>query len=235
MRLKIIDSANDILLEDTKGKNVVVIDVLRATSVMITALREGVKSIHVFSEIEETIEASKKETNTILCGERKGLKINGFDYGNSPLEFKKMFIKGKKMFMTTSNGTRAIKNSKEFKNLYIASFLNIQGVIEKLKEDMETDVTIICAGTDNNFSLDDALCAGEIARRLNLVIDFECNDSERALILLAKSSNNFSLLLEKTKHYSYLKKLGLSEDLEYCLSIDKYRIVPQLINDVISL
>ena len=158
MQIKILNSAKDIINEDLEGKNVVVIDVLRATSVMITAIKNGAKSIFPFENIDDTKQACSLNNNGLLAGERKGLKIDGFDFGNSPLDFVKEKISGKNIFMTTSNGTRAIQNAQGYDNLYIASYLNLSAVANILLKDRK-DTVILCAGTDDEFYLDDALCA----------------------------------------------------------------------------
>lgn len=108
MRIDIIDVAGNITQEKVKGKTVIIIDVLRATSVMTTALANGVKAIYPYKDIESVLKNSKLDKNPLLCGERKGLKIEGFDCGNSPLEYPRELVEGRNMYMTTSNGTRAI-------------------------------------------------------------------------------------------------------------------------------
>lgn len=128
MKIDVIFTADDVKIEKIKDKNVVIIDVLRATSVISAALFKGVKKIYVFESLYETVENFKKATNAILCGERKGLKIDGFDYGNSPLEYGDE-VRNKIMFMTTSNGTKALRKSDAGHKVFIGSFLNINSVV----------------------------------------------------------------------------------------------------------
>ncbi|MGY0394836.1 2-phosphosulfolactate phosphatase [Fusobacterium sp. SYSU M8A802] len=151
MRIDIIDTAGNVTFDKIKGKTVIIIDVLRATSVMITALANGVKGIYPYRDIESVLENSKLDINPLLCGERKGLKIDGFHCGNSPLEYKRELIEDRNMYMTTSNGTRAIESCIGAERVYIAAFLNIEGVVKQIIKD-EKDVVIICSGTDDNFS-----------------------------------------------------------------------------------
>lgn len=226
MRIDIIDVAGNITHEKVEGKTAIIIDVLRATSVMVTALANGVKAIYPYKDIESVLENSKKDINPLLCGERKGLKIDGFDCGNSPLEYPRELVERRNMYMTTSNGTRAIeKTVTGAEKVYIASFLNIERVSREIIEENK-DVVIICAGTDDNFSLDDALCAGEIIKRVCKKKKVELSDMAIALKLIAENSKDISTTLAGTKHYEYLKSIGFIGDMEHCFSVDKYDVLP---------
>lgn len=226
MKIDVIDIAGNITQEKVKGKTAIIIDVLRATSVITTALANGVKAIYPYKDIESVLENSKKDTNPLLCGERKGIKIVGFDCGNSPLEYSKELIEGRNMYMTTSNGTRAIEKSAiGAERIYIASFLNIGRIVKQIIEDNK-DIVIICSGTDDNFSLDDALCAGEIIKRVTKQKNIELSDIAIALKIIAENSKDIALTLTGTKHYEYLKSIGFIEDMKHCFTIDKYDILP---------
>lgn len=233
MRIEILASAKEALNKNFKGKNVVVIDVLRATTVMITALKNGAEKIYPFKEIKEAVEKREELKDGFLAGERKGLKIEGFDFGNSPLEFTEEKIKGKVICMTTSNGTRAIENSQSADNIYIASYLNVTSIVEKIMES-DKDLVIVCAGTDDEFSLDDSLCAGIIANKVSEKKKVLMDDFTISLQNLAKFSKNIKEVLEESKHYSYLKKIGYESDLEYCLTLDLCDIVPEYKNQEIT-
>lgn len=234
MKIDIILTAADIQPEKTKDKIVVIIDVLRATSVMITALANGAKAVYPYKDIESVLENSKKSKSFVLGGERKGLKIEGFDFGNSPLEYTKEAVSGKDMFMTTSNGTRAIENSANgSKKLFIAAFLNVESVAKKILEEND-DTVIICSGTDNNFSLDDALCAGEIIRRVKEKNrDIQLTDISLAMKRLAETSLGIEETLEGSKHFEYLKTIGFYGDMNHCFTMDMFDIVPEYKNGVI--
>lgn len=235
MKIDIILTAADIQPEKIKDKIVVIIDVLRATSVMITALANGAKAVYPYKDIESVLENSKKSKSFVLGGERKGLKIEGFDFGNSPLEYTKEAVSGKDMFMTTSNGTRAIENSANgSKKLFIAAFLNVESVAKKILEEND-DTVIICSGTDNNFSLDDALCAGEIIRRVKEKNrDIQLTDISLAMKKLAETSLVIEETLEGSKHFEYLKTIGFYGDMNHCFTMDMFDIVPEYKNGVIT-
>lgn len=235
MKIDIILTAADIQPEKIKDKIVVIIDVLRATSVMITALANGAKAVYPYKDIESVLENSKKSKSFVLGGERKGLKIEGFDFGNSPLEYTKEAVSGKDMFMTTSNGTRAIENSANgSKKLFIAAFLNVESVVKKILEEND-DTVIICSGTDNNFSLDDALCAGEIIRRVKEKNrDIQLTDISLAMKRLAETSLGIEETLEGSKHFEYLKTIGFYGDMNHCFTMDMFDIVPEYKTGVIT-
>lgn len=225
MQIEILNSVKDIINKNLEGKNIVVIDVLRATSVMVTAFKNGVKSIFPFENIEDTKQAYSLNNNGLLAGERKGFKIDGFHFGNSPLDFTQEKIDGKNIFMTTSNGTRAIKNAKGYDSLYIASYLNLSAVANILLKD-EKDTVILCAGTDDEFSLDDALCAGMIVNKISENTEIQMNDSTLSLKILASFTKDIESVLLKSKHYSYLKSIGYEKDLEYCIQVDVCNVIP---------
>ena len=226
MRIDIIDVAGNITQEKVKGKTVIIIDVLRATSVMTTALANGVKAIYPYKDIESVLKNSKLDKNPLLCGERKGLKIEGFDCGNSPLEYPRELVEGRNMYMTTSNGTRAIEKSADgAERIYISAFLNVGRVAKQIVED-NRDVVIVCSGTDDNFSLDDALCAGEIIKRAVKEKDIELSDMAIGLKFIADNSKDIPTTLKGTKHYEYLKSIGFTGDMEHCFTMDKYDILP---------
>lgn len=228
MVIDVIDTAGNVTEEKIKNKIVVIIDVLRATSVMTTALANGVNAIYPYKDIESVIENSKKDSNALLCGERKGLKIEGFHCGNSPLEYPHEKVAGKTMYMTTSNGTRAIENCARYaRKIYIGAFLNIQAVTDKLVENRD-DAVLVCSGTNDNFSFDDALCAGEIIKRaVERDAHIKCTDMALALKFIADHSTDISTTLKGCKHFEYLKSIGFEGDMEHCFTMDKYNIVPE--------
>lgn len=224
MRLDVIFTADEIRKERIEGKNIVVIDVLRATTVMITALARGVKRIHVFEDTEDVVKNSKGIEGAILCGERRGLKVEGFHYGNSPLEYGSE-VDGKTMYMTTSNGTKALVRSDRGSKVFIGAFINLQAVVEKVLEE-DRDTVIVCAGTDGEFTMDDSLCAGTIVKKICENREVTLTDAALMVRRLASSGEGINRVLEGSKHYNYLKKIGFQKDLEYCLTPDTFSTVP---------
>ncbi|MFD3155526.1 2-phosphosulfolactate phosphatase family protein [Haloimpatiens sp. FM7330] len=227
MNIDIIISASDIKQEKVKGKSVVVIDMLRATSVIVTALNNGCKKVIPVVEIEEAREIAKENLDEyVLGGERNAVKIDGFDFSNSPLEYKKDLAQGKTLIMTTSNGTRAIKGCESAKRIFIAALLNGKFVGEKLAQ-LNEDIVIVNSGTNGEFSMDDFICSGYI-------IDCILKNSNGNLTDIAKTAhyiyrNNRDVLdfINHAKHYNRLKELGLEGDLKYCCKKDIIKKVPE--------
>jgi 2-phosphosulfolactate phosphatase len=160
------------------GGIAVVVDVLRATTVMVQALASGCEAIIPCTEIEEAKEvaAGLPPGSVLLAGERQGLPIPGFDLGNSPSEFVPEVCRGSTLVMTTTNGTRAILASRQAKRVYIAGFTNLRATsdeisVQFLKKDRGHSVHIICAGTEGHISLEDSLLAGALTSQIVQVND----------------------------------------------------------------
>ena len=234
MKVDIIFTADEVSQEKTKGKICVVIDVLRATSVMITALHNGAEKIFPFKDIKIIQERCENLKNIIKCGERNALKIDGFDLGNSPLEFTKEKVFGKDIYMSTTNGTKAVENSLSAEKIIICSFLNIKSVSEKLLE-YKKDVVIVCAGTNGKFSLDDTLCAGLIIKEMQKHTEIQMNDVLLAAVRISESHENIKDILKGSTHYERLLSLGFEKDMEHIFSLNKYSIVPEYKNGYISI
>ena len=167
MKIDIIISADDIIESKLENKIAVVIDMFRATSVIVTALNNGCEEVIPFLTIEETLESSEelKREEYILGGERRAVKIDGFDLSNSPLEYTKEVVEDKKVLITTTNGTRTLTKSNSAKRIIIAAMINAKAVSDKLLE-INEDVVIINAGTNGNFSMDDYICSGYIINEM---------------------------------------------------------------------
>jgi 2-phosphosulfolactate phosphatase len=214
---------------DLKGKNVIIIDVLRSSTTMIVALTHGAKD------------------NSLLCGERKGKVIEGFALGNSPLEYKEEVVKDKVLVFSTTNGTSSIVKSKYSKTCVIASFINLVEVIKYVKL-LNDDLFIICSGKLNNFCLEDLVCAGLIIEQVNnsssVKNKFGLNDAETAAINLAKiyalvkgkpSQGKILKMFLDTEQGKYLNSLGFGEDLTFCSNINSYPFLPIFKDGIIKL
>ena len=234
MKVDIIFTADEVSQEKTEGKICVVIDVLRATSVMITALHNGAEKIFPFKDIKIIQERCENLKNIIKCGERNALKIDGFDLGNSPLEFTKEKVFGKDIYMSTTNGTKAVENSLSAEKIIICSFLNIKSISKKLLE-YKKDVVIVCAGTNGKFSLDDTLCAGLIIKEMQKHTEIQMNDVLLAAVRISESHEDIKDILKGSTHYERLLSLGFEKDMEHIFSLNKYSIVPEYKNGYISI
>lgn len=229
MNIDVVISAQHIKPEKFKNRIVVVIDVLRATSVMVTALNNGCDKIIPVKEIEEAIDIANKDRNKyLLGGERGGIKIDKFDFSNSPLDYIEDIVKGKSLIMTTTNGTRAIKNSEEAEKIFIGALINGRVVAEKLAK-LNKDVTFVNAGTDGEFSMDDFITSGYIINCLRDIMKNHCTLTDIAKTSEYVYINNPSIIsfVKDALHYKRMKDLRYNEDLRYCLSKDLINIVPE--------
>ena len=208
---------------DHKGKIVVVIDVLRATSTINTLLFLGADHVKPVGSLEEC--KVLKDDDYIIMAERMGKKVEGFDYGNSPTKFKEENIKGRKVAIATSNGSKAIIKSEGSKRTILCSFLNIESVINLIKK-YESDVLLLCSGWLGKTNLEDTLCAGGIVAGLD---NFEI-ESDTAL--MAKTlHDNTDDILETMKLSSHAKRLSGYDnkvDIEFCSRVNTQPIIPIL-------
>ena len=215
----------------------VVIDVLRATTTIVEALAHGAVAVYPTSSAEDAanLAASLGREDTLLCGERKGVKVDGFDLGNSPAEFTAEVVEGKKLVMSTTNGTRAFSSASEAQRVLVCAFTNLGAVAAAVAAD-ET-LVLLCAGEEGRFSIDDALCAGHLVGRVveNRTGAFQLNDAARAARALAEELNPDRAFLEGISGGRALADIGLAEDLEICGEVDRHDIVPMMHNQAITL
>ena len=204
---------------------VVVIDVLRATSVICTAFHYGVKKIIPISSIEEASIYLKKGFH--VAAERKGEIVNGFKLGNSPLTYMNDDLEGQTLVITTTNGTKAIETAKDCKQLLIGSFLNLDALSNYLLQ-MNKNVLLLASGWQGKFCLEDTLCAGAICDQLLKTNKFNSvNDTTVASKYLFQSAqSNYFGYLKASSHRKRLKKLKLNEDIKYCLTPNLTDVIP---------
>lgn len=215
-------------LYDVRGKIVVVVDILRATSCMTTAIAHGMKAIIPVSTVEEC--KSYCASGELGAAERNGKQEEGFDFGNSPFSFMTEEIKGETLAMTTTNGTKAINKSREAIQVLIGSFLNISALASYIS-DQPHDVVILCAGWKGRVNLEDTLFAGALVDKLNG--DFLCeHDASLVAHALYKTSrSNLLGALANCSHYRRLSKLNIGKDIEFCMQEDVYEAIPVLEGD----
>ncbi|EYE88497.1 2-phosphosulfolactate phosphatase [Fervidicella metallireducens AeB] len=228
MKISLIPSIEYVDRIDLKGKVAVVIDVLRATSVIITALSNGAKEVVATTEIDETFKL--KNNNSIIGGERKALKINGFDLSNSPLEYQENIVRGKRVILNTTNGTKAINKCSDGAYVFIGGIINGKAVSKKIAE-IGKDVVFVCSGTDGKFSLDDYICAGKIIYNLLEIKNGELEDlAATAYMAYRDNKGDLFSYVKMASHYKYMISIGLEEDIEYCFQEDIVDIVPEVKN-----
>jgi 2-phosphosulfolactate phosphatase len=218
-----------------KDKNVVIVDVLRSTTSILTALVKGAKEVIPTDSVTQAVKIAKGSGNSLLCGERNGKLIEGFHLGNSPFDFTEEKIKGKSLICSTSNGTIATTKAKLAKSCALASFNNIDAVVEYVLN-LNEDVTFVASGKLNNFCLEDAVLIGVILKSLLKQKEFLINDPERACITLAEGTvfDNKGVLseakvfdlLQSVEHGRYLIECGFANDIDYCSRLNIYKEIP---------
>jgi len=215
--------------QDLSGKLVVVIDVLRASSTIVTALGNGAREVLPASDYGTAgLLASKMGAGArVLGGERDGRPVDGYDLGNSPLEYTKDVVGRKSVILITTNGTPALMGSRTARLLVVGSFLNAASVTECIAES-DLDTFLVCCGWKGRASLEDTLCAGLIVDRLfDGTPPEDLPDSVRmAHMLYDRYRESLAETLSHTSHANRLKSLGYENDVAYCLQIDHVNVLP---------
>jgi 2-phosphosulfolactate phosphatase len=223
---------------DLKDKNVVVIDVLRTSTTIITGLSNGAKEIIPTEDVASAgMIGRNSRGQSLLCGERNGKIIEGFNLGNSVKEYEKDNVTGKTLIFSTTNGTPALMKSKFARNCVILGFANMSRVVDyliKLKEDF----IILCAGKSGEFSLEDTVCAGMLINRLVKKSKEKYILTDSALgadKLYSTYRNSLLQMLHDSEHGKFLTELGFEDDLAECCKVDIFTSLPILRNGIIKL
>jgi len=221
---------------ELRNKKVVAVDVLRASSSIITAVHHGARQIIPVATVSDAMRLAKSmfADNTILCGERGGKLIDGFDIDNSPANYRTEVVRGQTLFFTSTNGSAAILKTKHAKTAYIGGFVNINAVVELLKSGDEA--VILCAGEGNRFAMEDALCAGMMVSMLTenqsgATLD---DGAVAAKALYDRNQNNMMSAVRSSNHALILEKDGFGADVNFCATTDVYREVPVFNGTVIK-
>jgi len=232
VRLDVFFTPIQAKIADTAGRLVVIVDVLRASTTVATALGNGAKTVMPVEGADEVISRSKEfhRSQIILAGEQKMLPITGFDLGNSPQAFTKKAVEGKTILITTTNGTRALLGVQGARDIVIASYVNFTAVLAMMKvaASSNTDIAVICAGEEGGFTLEDAACAGRYVRALPKRSDsMHLNDAASASVLIEKKyGENIAKLFKESSHGQALQEAGFGDDLAAAAEVDAYPVVP---------
>ena len=210
----------------------VVVDILRASTVICTALNNGAESVIPVGDVESAraLRGPGEIPHALLCGERGGRKLEGFDLGNSPAEYTRDKIAGKILIFASTNGSVALAAAPANTTVLVGGLVNLGALIRSLKQ-LDQPILIACAGKEEGFSLEDAVGAGAIIGRL-WEIDPELeliNDGARAAqILWDQYKSNPTMALWQSRHGVYLIEIGFGADLSICAAVDSVPIVPVL-------
>ena len=229
-------TAKDIARAVQRKDLIIVIDVLRCCSTIVTALANFAEGVIPTRTVREARMLHEKHPELILAGERGGIKPKGFNLGNSPLEFSAQKVKGKSIILTTSSGTKAIILSKNTMHVLIGSFLNAKAIAKvalTIAEQEKTAISLISAGTNGHFSLEDFICVGAIAQ------DFSADKIEysdavlAALLAFQKARKSLTRVIQSGHHAVRLKRLGFEGDVKFCCRLNVFQFVPFLKGDTI--
>ena len=208
------------------GKNVVVLDVFRTSSTIITALYQGATKILPAFTAQTAWQLKRENPSSVLGGETNCVKIEGFDLGNSPLEYTPEKIKNKTIILSTTNGTTTIHQAKEASTIYIGSFLNASALVQKI-ENNQNDLLLACAGTQGEYSLEDVCCAGYFLHLLkNTVKPFLNDKALSALALYHNFQKNLPYYLSRSKNGRTLLSKGYWLDIEFCCAQNFLPTIP---------
>ncbi len=218
--------------ERLSGKSLVLIDVLRASTTICQSLSAGARAVIPVESSGEAAELRAKigVENTVLGGERKGLKIDNFDLGNSPLEYTSDRVFEKTVILTTSNGTKSYSRAIQSNPIITGCLVNISAVAGRVAREGK-DLIIICAGNEGDFSLEDTICGGML---IDKIINAEkmsvgLNDAgSLALLLYDSNRNSLEEAIAGGMHGRYLKEMGFCDDVIMASKVDSIPVLPTL-------
>lgn len=221
-----------------RDKNVVVIDVLRASTSIITALKNGAREVIPVASVENAVKVSDSLFGDVVlrCGEREGKIIPGFNLGNSPAEYASENVSNKSLVFTSTNGSLAMVKAKFARRIVVAAFVNITPVVEYLMN-LNEDFVIVCAGKEHHFCIEDVVCGGMIIQQLaKKDIAMQLTDAAVAAQALYKSfGRSLNKMLRNSEHGQYLISIGFESDLKTCAAVDSIPVLPLLDKGVIKL
>lgn len=215
-------------LYDASSSIVVIIDVLRATSTIATALYNGARCIIPVDSVAKCIEIGR-QIDGITAGERDGHIAEGLEHGNSPLEYPREFIEGKTLVLTTTNGTKLLHMAldKGAQKVVTGAFSNLDAVCDYLTRKAQP-VVLGCSAWKDRINIEDTLLAGAIVHRIADAFDVNCDSSKMAETLYRDAKKDLYGFMEKKQasHFLRLSGYGLQEDIRYCLTPNAANVLP---------
>lgn len=212
----------------------IAVDVLRATSTIATVLAAGGEAVQVFSDLNKLMEVSEQwpSEKRLRAGERGGAKVAGFELGNSPLDCTPELVEGRRLFISTTNGTRALQRVQNSPAVLAGALINRSAIVQFLLEKRPQTVWIVGSGWEGSFALEDTVCAGAIAHSLaeksQISADELAGNDEliSAIALYSQWQHNLLGLLHHASHGKRLLRLDCHEDLKYCSQTDILDVLP---------
>ncbi len=211
---------------DLTGKTVVVADILRATTTITFAMANGATAITPVLTPEDAFRLAANQPNTLIGGERRGVKVDGFDLGNSPREYTEAVVSDRQIILTTTNGTRTLQACRAAERVLVGSFFNLSAIVDQLAQ-VEGELVLACSGREGGFCTEDTAFAGACVAAL---AETQLTDAaETAEILYQTHRGDLLGMLKSCYHGRSLARIGLGEDLEFCAQMDLVDVVPHLV------
>jgi 2-phosphosulfolactate phosphatase len=232
VRLDVILGPQQLTPAEMTGRVVAVIDVLRASTTIAVALANGARAVIPVESSDEAVQRAKSfgREHVRLAGERRMRAVPGFDFGNSPAEFTSQAVRGKTVLLSTTNGTGALLAVQGARDVVVAGYVNFSAALALLRAALRggTDVSVLCAGRERQFSLEDAACAGRFVRHVRERFpEVELNDAAVAAELLDRRyDSQLDRLFTDAVHGRALAGAGFAPDLALCGAVDSHPVVP---------
>lgn len=211
-------------LYDIKNSIVVIIDVLRATSTISTALYNGATKVIPVATVPECVSIGK-QLGAITAGERDGKTADGLEHGNSPFEYPRNFVEGKILVLTTTNGTRLLHMATDAIQIVTGAFANISIVCNYLVQQQQ-NVILACAAWKDRVNMEDTLFAGAVIDRIGQYFEINCDAALAAHILYKHARKDLFAFMKAASHFQRLSRKGKEEDIRYCLTPDVAPVLP---------
>jgi 2-phosphosulfolactate phosphatase len=232
MRLDVFFTPAEVKPSDVTGRVVAIIDVLRASTSIAVALANDAKGVVPVESAEDAMLRSKQfeKGEVVLAGEQKMMPISGFGLGNSPQGFTTEAVAGRTILITTTNGTKALLGVHGARDVVVGSYVNFSAVLAMLRAAARAnaDITIVCAGNEGNFSLEDSACAGRFVRAIpKRLASVVLNDAATASALIDRRyGDNIEKVFKDSTHGQALTAAGFEADLAVAASVDSFPVVP---------
>jgi 2-phosphosulfolactate phosphatase len=216
------------------SNDVVIVDILRATSAIVTAFMNGVKSIIPVATLDEAL--AYKKRGFFVAAERDGIVRDFADFGNSPYNFKRELIEGHDIVYSTTNGTHCIMMARNSYRVLIGGYLNLDALVSYIVKE-NRDLVILCAGWKNKFNLEDSLFAGALAESVLRHDGYttDCDSAHASIDLWNLARNNMMTYIDKAAQRHRLKKNNLDDVIAYCHTLNLTSVIPTLENNYLTL
>lgn len=234
--LDVFISAHSFSEEDVRDKTVVMIDVLRASSTITVALGNGAKGVIPVADMDAArrLTENTNGNNYLLSGEQNGIQIEGYHLTNSPIAHAAEVVRGRTVILNTTNGTKALHKSRMASEVLVGSFLNLDTVVNHLKQ-IQNSVVLVCAGWRGRLALEDLLCAGNIISELNRKIANTGTDGAKvAFGLFEKFGDDIEQAVKSSNYTERLKDIVSEDDVTFCSQRSITQVLPVMNEGIIT-